>query len=111
MSGIDPKPEAFARQFNFKVRTIVASASVYLVPAMVFASTEGIRDQIELPAVTKEDLSALSAADFAVTGLRWLPQTLDEALRLLGESEAVSCWFWDSLPTFISPIKVVKSSA
>jgi len=88
--------EAVARQYNFEVRAIDAAASPHLAfAALLFAGTQGVKDQIEPPAPVNEDLSLLSASELAAKGFKRLPQTLDEALGKLGGSKAVRQWFGD----------------
>ena len=89
-------PEAVARQFNFEVRACDAAASPYLVlAALVFAGTAGLRQGIEPPAPTQEDLSLLTTHELDERGFARLPQTLPEALARLEGSEAVRRWFGD----------------
>lgn len=88
--------EAVARQFNFEVRAVDAAASPYLAyAAIVFAGCQGIRDKIEPPAPTQEDLSLLSAEELAKRGFNRLPQSLSEALEALDKSKIVRSWFGD----------------
>lgn len=88
------EPDAVARQFNFEIRACDAAASPHLaLAALVFAGAEGLRDRIEPPAVTEDDLSDWSAGRLADAGLRRLPQSLPDALRLFEGSEAVRRWF------------------
>ncbi|KAA9010334.1 glutamine synthetase family protein [Histidinibacterium aquaticum] len=85
---------SIARQFNFEVRAIDAAASPHLVlAALVFAGVEGLREKIEPPAVTQEDLSELEPDELAARGFARLPQSLLEALERLEGSEAVRRWF------------------
>lgn len=86
--------DVMARRFNFEVRAIDAAASPHLVmAALVFAGTEGIRQKIEPPVVTEEDLSELAPADLAARGFHRLPETLFDALAAMEASEPVACWF------------------
>lgn len=85
---------AIAKQYNFEVRAIDAAASPHLVlAALVFAGTEGLRQKIEPPEVTQEDLSLLDAETLANRGFQRLPQTLSEALDRWEGSEAAARWF------------------
>ncbi|MDA0722260.1 MAG: glutamine synthetase family protein [Proteobacteria bacterium] len=89
--------EAVARQYNFEVRAVDAAASPHLAfAALLFAGTQGVKDQIEPPAPLSEDLSLLSPAALAAKGFKRLPQSLEEALEKLGESKAVRQWFGDA---------------
>jgi len=88
--------EAIARQYNFEVRAVDAAASPYLAyAALVFAGTQGLRDQIEPPSPTQEDLSLCAAEDLAARGVQRLPQSLVQALEAMDGSKAVREWFGD----------------
>jgi glutamine synthetase len=70
-----------AEQFHFEVRAMDAAASPHLsLAAVLFAGAQGIRDGIEPPPVTEEDLSELTADELARRGFRRLPASLPEAL-------------------------------
>lgn len=87
-------PDQVARRFNFEVRACDAAASPHLVlAALVFAGAEGLRQKIEPPAVTEEDLSELSPSALAERGFQRLPESLPEALDRMQASEAVAGWF------------------
>jgi glutamine synthetase len=87
-------PEAVARQFNFEVRAVDAAASPHLAyAAIVFAGLQGIRDKIEPPAPTEEDLSQLKSEELTTRGFTRLPQSLSEALDRLDASAALRSWF------------------
>jgi glutamine synthetase len=89
--------QAIARQFNFEVRAVDSAASPHLAyAALIFAGTQGIRDKIEPPAPTQEDLSLLDPATLADKGVKRLPQSLNKALELMRGSEAVRDWFGDA---------------
>lgn len=89
--------EAIARQYNFEVRAVDATASPYLAyAALVFAGTQGIRDAVEPPSPTEEDLSLLGPEDLAERGFQRLPQSLGDALQAMDKSEAVRSWFGDA---------------
>ncbi|MGB7322744.1 MAG: glutamine synthetase, partial [Albidovulum sp.] len=89
--------ETVARQYNFEVRAVDAAASPHLAfAALLFAGTQGVKDQIEPPAPLSEDLSLLSPAALAAKGFKRLPQSLEEALEKLGGSKAVRQWFGDA---------------
>lgn len=86
--------KAKARQFNFEVRAVDAAASPYLAfAAIVFAGTQGIKDKIDPPAPTEEDLTLLDADTLAEMGIKRLPQNLTDALKAMSESDAVRNWF------------------
>ena len=83
-----------ARQFNVEFRVGDSAASPHLqLAALVFAGLDGIRNRMEPPAPTKEDLSLLSADELGQRGFVRLPQSLPEALDRLQRSEAVRSWF------------------
>ena len=89
-------PEDVARQFNFEIRAVDAAACPHLAfAAILFAGTQGVRDQIEPPAPTEEDLSLLDAAELARRGFNRLPQCLSDALDRFSASTAVRDWFGD----------------
>ena len=60
---------------------------------LLFAGTQGIRDAIEPPSPTEEDLSLLSPEELAAKGFQRLPQSLDEALERLDGSTPARRWF------------------
>ena len=83
-----------AKQFNVEFRVGDSAASPHLqLAALVFAGLDGIRNQMEPPAPTEEDLSLLSTDDLEKRGFVRLPETLSEALDRLAESEPVRSWF------------------
>ena len=89
-------PQEIARQFNFEVRSVDAAASPYLAyAALVFAGTQGVKDRIEPPKPTEQDLSVLAEDELAAQGICRLPQTLDKALGRCDHSAAVRGWFGD----------------
>jgi glutamine synthetase len=86
--------EQIARRFNFEVRACDAAASPHLaLAAIVFAGVEGLRQKIEPPKVTEDDISEWPATKLAAAGLTRLPQTLSKALEALEASEAAERWF------------------
>lgn len=88
---VSPKDSAtVAEQFHLEVRPMDAAASPHLsLAAVLFAGAQGIRDRIEPPPVTEEDLSLLSADELAARGFRRLPESLPEALQRFRESKFV----------------------
>ena len=89
--------DSIAKQFNFEVRAVDAAASPYLVyAALIFAGVQGIKDQIEPPAPTEEDLSLLSPDVLESKGFKRLPQSLQQALAALESSTVVRSWFGDA---------------
>ena len=90
-------PEAIAKQFNFELRAADSAASPYLtLAAMVFAGVQGIRDKVDPPKPTEEDLSVLSPEALEAKGFRRLPTSLDEALERFSGSQMVRSWFGDA---------------
>ncbi|MEZ5825486.1 MAG: glutamine synthetase family protein [Geminicoccaceae bacterium] len=90
-------PEAVARQYNIEVRALDATASPHLAwAAILFAGIQGIRDEIEPPAPTEEDLSLLEPGELERRGFIRLPQSLEEALAKLNGSKAARSWFGDA---------------
>ncbi len=83
-----------AKQFNVEFRAGDSAASPHLqLAALVFAGLDGIRNRMEPPVPTEEDLSLLSADDLGQRGLVRLPESLPAALDRLQNSEAVRSWF------------------
>ncbi len=88
-------PEKRARQFNFEFRAADAAASPYLaLAALVMAGTIGIRDELQAPKATEEDLSLLSEDALGKRGLQRIPASLTDALDALSEDRS----FADSFP-------------
>ncbi|NIQ94110.1 MAG: glutamine synthetase [Desulfuromonadales bacterium] len=91
LPGMDP-----AGQFNVEFRACDSAASPHLqLAALVFAGLDGIRNGMEPPTPTEEDLSLLSAGELTQRGLVRLPESLLEALERLEASKAVRSWFGD----------------
>lgn len=89
-------PESVARQYNFEIRAADSAASPHLtLAALVFAGTQGVRDETEPPPPAQEDLSLLDPKTLAEKGVRRLPTSLAEALEALGGSNAARGWFGD----------------
>ncbi len=86
--------QKIARQFNFEVRAIDGAASPHLaLAALMFAGTQGIKDETEPPPPTQEDLSLLNPQALEQKGFKRLPQSLGEALDLFDKSQAARGWF------------------
>ncbi len=91
LPGMDPAP-----QYNFEFRAGDSAASPHLqLAALVFAGLDGIRQGMEPPPPSEEDLSLLSAEELQRRGYVHLPQSLPEALDRLAASDAVRSWFGD----------------
>ncbi len=88
------EPDKKARQYNFEFRAADASASPYLaLAAIIHAGAQGIEDDLSAPAVTQEDLAALSPRALAKRGYVRLPETLEAALDRLEANTTVCNWF------------------
>lgn len=86
--------EQSARQFNIEYRAADAAASPYLVlAALVHAGSQGIREKLDTPQATTEDISLLNAQALTDRGLTRLPESLEDALSLFKDSECTSQWF------------------
>jgi glutamine synthetase len=89
LNGLDP-----AKQFNFEFRAADSAASPYLqLAVLVHAGLDGIRNRMEPPAATHEDLSELSAKELTDRGFVRLPTSLEDALAELEKNETVQSWF------------------
>lgn len=85
-----------AKQFNLEFRAADSAASPHLqLAALVFAGLDGIRNEMEPPRPTEEDLSVLSAGELQKRGFSRLPETLSDALTRMEKSSAVRSWFGD----------------
>jgi len=83
-----------AKQYNFEFRVGDSAASPHLqLAALVFAGLDGVRNRMEPPAPSEEDLSLLSSGELEKRGIVRLPETLSEALDRLERSDAVASWF------------------
>jgi len=90
--------ESSADQFNFEFRACDAAASPYLaLAALVHAGAQGIQEQLPPPPASEDDLSLLTAQELQARGYRRLPQTLDEALTCLEQSDLAPQWFGQEL--------------
>lgn len=93
------EPEARARQFNFEYRAADAAASPYLtLAALVAAGTIGIREDLQAPAATNEDVSELSECQRATRGLIRLPADMDAALDTFGKDALFRQAFPERMP-------------
>jgi glutamine synthetase len=85
-----------AKQFNLEFRAGDSAASPHLqLAALVFAGLDGIRNGMDPPKPTQEDLSLLSAGELEKRGFVRLPGSLSDALILMEKSDAVRAWFGD----------------
>lgn len=89
LPGMNP-----AKQFNFEFRGADSSGSPYLqLAALVLAGLDGIRNRLEPPSPTEEDLSLLSALELNAKGFVRLPEKLEDALTSLEQNDVVRSWF------------------
>ena len=73
---------------RIEYRGLDSAANPYLAYAGVLAAgLRGIEDELELPEVESDDLSAMSSAERRVAGHEPMPGSLHEAIRLAEESE------------------------
>ena len=85
-----------ARQYHYEVRACDAAASPHLqLAALVLAGLAGVREGLETPTATTDDLSLLTPEALAARGLARLPTSLAEALDRLERDETVRSWFPD----------------
>ena len=83
-----------AKQYNFEYRAADGAASPHLaMAAIVFAGVQGIKDNLEKPNVTQEDLSILDAKELTKRGYQRLPETLEQALDVMQSTPQVIDWF------------------
>lgn len=92
---ICPIPEgdeqARARKFNVEFRAADASASPYLVLALlVLAGARGIDEGLVTPVATEEGIENWSPQQMEAHGLKRLPATLFDALQLFEHSDVPS---------------------
>lgn len=72
-------------------RGIDSAANPYLAYALILAAgLKGIEGNYELPAEAEDDVWALSEMERRAMGMTPLPRNLDEAIRLMEESELVA---------------------
>lgn len=89
-----PDEAGRAKQFNVEFRVTDAAASPHLaIATLVRAGLAGIRENLQAPEPTREDLSLLSPETLAERGIARLPGGLAEALDRLAASETVKSWF------------------
>ena len=92
---VGPTDPAAAAKFNFEIRASDAAAGPHLVlAALAHAMAEGVERQMAAPDIASGDSVRLGHRRArAKKGLQRLPTTLDEALRLFTQSDAVRRWF------------------
>ncbi len=82
------------RQFHFEFRAADAAASPYLLLAtLVHAGAQGIKERLDIPDATQQDLSLLSPDALAQGGHKRLPQSLAQALEIFAANPTVGGWF------------------
>ncbi len=72
-------------------RSVDAACNPYLAFAVILAAgLKGIEDDYELPPGAEDDVWALTSAERRALGIRPLPQDLDQAIRVMQDSELVA---------------------
>ena len=85
-----------AKQFNFEFRAGDSAASPHLQQAaIVYAGLDGVRKAMKPHEPTEDDLSLLTTEELERRGFLRLPETLEQALTRLENSDAVKSWFGD----------------
>ena len=93
LSGSDP-----AGQFNLEFRAADAAACPHLALAvLVLAGLRGISEKLPEPPLTEGDLSELGDEERRRLGVKALPNSLEEALRVLEADEVARSWVPDDL--------------
>jgi glutamine synthetase len=91
--GADAAPGG---RLHFEYRASDAAANPHILLATIInAGRQGIRDGLDTPRPTREDLTLLSAADLKARGFVRLPPSLKEALDKLEADKTVRTWFPD----------------
>jgi glutamine synthetase len=68
-----------------------AACNPYLALAVILAAgLKGIEGDYELPAGAEDDVWALTSAERRALGIRPLPQDLDQAIKVMQDSELVA---------------------
>ena len=68
-----------------------AACNPYLAFAVILAAgLKGIEGDYELPAGAEDDVWALTSAERRALGIRPLPQDLDQAIKVMQDSELVA---------------------
>jgi glutamine synthetase len=89
IGGADP-----ARQFNVEFRGADATASPYLVLAMLArAGLEGLRSRLPAPTIVDIDPTTVTEEKRSTLGLHRLPTSLSAALDALLADQTVVSWF------------------
>src|SRR5207302_2001917 len=72
-------------------RSVDAACNPYLAFAVILAAgLKGIEGDYELPPGAEDDVWALTSAERRALGIRPLPQDLDQAIRVMQDSELVA---------------------
>jgi len=76
------------KRFNLEFRPADASANPYMVlGALVWSGIDGLKKNLKLPTLTEDNPEALSIDQQKALGVVRLPQSLDEALKKLEQSQ------------------------
>ena len=65
--------------------------------ARPWAGIDGLKSRLELPKTTQGDPGSLTKEELQSRGIQRLPQSLDEALLKLEQSERLQTWMGDEL--------------
>jgi len=77
-----------ANATRIEFRSLDSACNPYLAYALILAAgLKGIENDYELPAGAEDDVWALSAAERRALGIDPLPQSLDEAINAMQDSE------------------------
>jgi glutamine synthetase len=97
-------PDRIARQYHYEYRAADAAASPWLVlSAMLHAAATGMENALSCPEPSSGDLSTLSEADLAASGIAPLPRSPATALDQLRASTDVRGWYPDDfMPIYLA---------
>lgn len=83
-----PNKDASAR---IELRSLDSAANPYLAFALALnAGLDGIQRELELPAETEDDVWMMSERERIASGIQSLPSSLNDAIRLMENSELVA---------------------
>lgn len=95
-----------SRQFNLEIRPIDATANPYLaLAALIYAGLDGIKRQLPARPLMNGDPSALSPENQSAMGIKRLPQSLNEALKLFKDGHAATKWLSPAMSTSYIALK------
>ena len=74
-----------------EIRTLDSACNPYLAFAVILAAgLKGIDDALDLPDGAEDDVWALTSAERRALGIRPLPQDLDQAIKVMQDSDLVA---------------------